>query len=131
LFWGASAAGGNGTWDLGSTANWHDGVSATKWLDLGANDYAAVFAGKNGTVEVASPVRANRLVFRSDGYLLRGQGLDLTGDKPTIHLADGVKATLALPVRLPDGTPLAVGTYTASTHPHLLTGGGVLVVEVP
>jgi hypothetical protein len=131
LFWGASAAGGNGTWDLGSTANWHDGVSATKWLDLGANDYAAVFAGKNGTVEVASPVRANRLVFRSDGYLLRGQGLDLTGDKPTIHLADGVKATLALPVRLPDGTPLAAGTYTASTHPHLLTGGGVLVVEVP
>ena len=131
LFWGDNAAWGNGTWDIASSANWHDGVSATKWLDLGANDYAAVFSGKGGVIDVAAPVRANRLVFRGDGYVLRGQPLELTGDKPTIHIADAAKATLAIPVRLPDGTPLATGTYTTATHPHLITGGGTLLLETP
>ena len=129
LFWGENAKGGSGTWDVGTSANWHDGVAASKWLDLGASDYAAVFAGNGGTIDVAGPVRVNRLVMRSDGYVLRGQSLELTGDKPTIHVADGAKAILALPVRLPDGTQLAAGSYTASSHPHLVTGGGVLSVE--
>jgi hypothetical protein len=131
LFWGANAAGGNGTWDIASSANWHDGVSATQWLDLGASDYTAIFSGKGGVINVAAPVRANRLVFRGNGYVLRGQSLDLTGDKPGIHVADAAKATFALPVRLPDGTTLATGTYTSATHPHLVTGGGVLLIETP
>lgn len=131
LFWGENARGGSGVWDLGNGANWHDGVSTSKWLDLGAVDYCAVFAGKGGTIDVAGPVRVNRLVFRVDEYVLRGQGLELTGSKPNIHIADGAKVIFALPVRLPDGTNLATGTFAAATHPHVVTGGGELLVEAP
>jgi autotransporter-associated beta strand protein len=120
----------DGTWDNGSTANWNDGVKAVTWQDFGANDHTAIFSGKGGAIEVASKVRANRLSFRSDGYLLRGQPLELTGDKPMIQVAKGAVATLALPVILPDGTPLAAGDYTAASHPHFVKGGGVLRVEV-
>lgn len=131
LFWGENAAGESGTWDIGSSSNWNDGVGSTKWLDFGADDYAAVFSGKGGTIHVAGAVRANRLVFRADGFVLRGQALELTGDKPSIHVADGAKATLAIPVKMTDGTMLANGTYTKATRPDLVTGGGVLLIEAP
>jgi hypothetical protein len=55
--------------------------------------------------------------------------MELTGDKPTIHVASGAVATFALAVLLPDGTPVAPGDHTAATHPHLVTGGGMLRVE--
>jgi hypothetical protein len=131
LLWGANGQGGDGIWDVNATANWRDITGTVKWLDFGANDHAADFAGKGGTVRVAAPVRVNRLAFRSDLYELLGQSLELTGDKPMIYIADGAKAVLALPVRMPDGTSLAVGTYTSTSHPQLVTGGGVLSVEAP
>jgi hypothetical protein len=55
--------------------------------------------------------------------------VELTGEKPTIHVADKVKAVLALPVRLPGGALLAAGSYTAASHPDLITGSGTLIVE--
>jgi hypothetical protein len=130
LFWGSDGRGESGTWDAGASANWHDGASAVTWQDFGAEDHLAVFAGKGGTIELAAPVRVNRLVFRADGYVLRGQSLDLTGHEPRIHVEESAKAILALPVRLPGGAELPAGTYTAATLPELVTGGGVLVVEV-
>jgi hypothetical protein len=57
--------------------------------------------------------------------------LQLTGSKPTLHIAKGAKASIALAVRQPDGTPLSAGNYTAATHPQLITGGGVLAIETP
>jgi alpha-L-fucosidase len=131
LMWGENGQGGDGTWDVNATANWRDITGSVKWLDFGANDHSADFAGKGGTIRVAAPVRVNRLAFRADRYVLIGQSLELTGDKPMIYVADRAKAVLALPVQMPDGTPLAVGTYTASSHPQLVTGGGVLSVEAP
>jgi hypothetical protein len=131
LFWGADGRGGSGVWDGGANAHWHDGAAALTWQDFGAVDHLAVFAGKGGTIDVAAPVRAHRLVFRSDGYTLRGQPLELTGRKPGFHVADAVRVVLALPVRLPGGTPLAAGSYTAASHPDLVTGGGTVVVESP
>lgn len=131
LFWGADGRGESGVWDDNRTSNWHDGASPVKWQDFGAEDHMAVFSGNGGTIEVAAPVRINRLVFRSTGYSLRGQALQLTGPNPTIHVADQARAVLSLPIRMPGGEPLAPGSYTASTHPALVTGGGVLVVEIP
>lgn len=129
LFWGADGRGESGTWDAGATANWHDGAAAVGWQDFGAEDHFAVFAGKGGSIELAAPVRVNRLDFRADGYVLRGQPLDLTGREPKIHVKESAKAILAVPVRLPGGGELPAGTYTAATRPDLVAGGGVLVVE--
>jgi autotransporter-associated beta strand protein len=131
LFWGADGRGGSGVWDNGDSSNWNDGVSSTAWQDFGAADHLAVFAGKGGTIELAAPVRANRLVFRADGYSLRGQSLEFTGSDPGIHVADSVRAVFALPVRMPGGAALAAGSYNAKSHPGLITGGGTLVVETP
>jgi len=131
LFWGAEGRGGSGVWDNGVSGNWNDGDSSTSWQDFGAEDHLAVFAGIGGAIKLAAPVRINRLVFRSDGYTLSGQPLELTGAEPTIHVADSVRTILALPVRMPGGAPLAIGTYTAKSHPALITGGGTLVVEPP
>lgn len=130
MFWGADGQGESGVWEP-SASNWHDGAAAAKWLDLGAEDHLAVFSGKGGSIDVAAPVRANRLVFRTGGYTLRGQALQLTGVKPGIHLADDARVVFRLPVKLPDGTALAAGSYTAASHPGLITGGGTLVIESP
>jgi hypothetical protein len=45
LYWGANGRGESGSWDTGTSANWHDGTSPAKWHDLGAEDYVAVFGG--------------------------------------------------------------------------------------
>jgi len=129
LFWDADGRGESGTWDAGASANWQDGAGAVAWQDFGAEDHLAVFAGKGGVIELTAPARVNRLVFRADGYVLRGQPLALTGHEPRIHVEESAKAILALPARLPGGAELPVGTYTAASRPELVSGGGVLVIE--
>jgi autotransporter-associated beta strand protein len=103
LFWGEGGRGGSGSWDAGASANWHDGAAADKWLDLGAPDHVAVFAGKGGEVGLAAAANVNRLVFRADGYTLRGGTITLTGNEPGISAAEGVKATLAGPLAGSEG----------------------------
>ena len=73
----------------------------------------------------------NRLEFHADGYELRGELLELSGEKPIIFLADRVKAALALQVKMPDGNVLAPGNYDAKSHPHVISGKGSLVIEAP
>jgi autotransporter-associated beta strand protein len=131
LFWGSDGRGESGTWDAGASANWHDGASAVTWQDFGAEDHLAVFAGKGGMIELAVPVRVNRMVFRADGYTFRGQAIELTGTKPSIQLAEAVRAVFAVPVRIADAAELTPGSYTAATHPDLIVGGGTLVVASP
>lgn len=131
LYWGKDARGGSGVWDTAVSDNWHDRSGPAKWQDCGAADHVAVFAGIGGTVELAAPVRLNRLIFRANGYHLRGQGIELTGYRPTIHLGENVRAVVSLTLRKPDGSALAPGTYAASSHPDLIAGGGTLVVEAP
>jgi autotransporter-associated beta strand protein len=129
LFWGANAKGGDGAWDSGGEKNWHDGAMAVDWRDYGADDYCAVFSGKAGKVTLLKSVRINRLEFHADGYELRGESLALSGEKPAIYLADRVKATLALQVKMPDGSVLAPGSYDAKSHPHIISGKGLLQIE--
>jgi hypothetical protein len=102
---------------------------AVDWRDYGADDYCAVFSGKAGKVTLLKSVRINRLEFHADGYELRGESLALSGEKPAIYLADRVKATLALQVKMPDGSVLAPGSYDAKSHPHIISGKGLLQIE--
>ena len=68
LQWGASGAGGNGTWDANTTANWFDGTSTVKWPAAGGTADVATFGGTAGTVTSIrhdqcqpSPVQHHRL----------------------------------------------------------------------
>jgi hypothetical protein len=88
-----------------------------------------VFSGKAGKVTLLKSVRINRLEFHADGYELRGESLALSGEKPAIYLADRVKATLALQVKMPDGSVLGPGSYDAKSHPHIISGKGLLQIE--
>lgn len=128
-FWGADGRGGPGTWSVGGISNWNDGAGATPWLDFGGMDYSAVFSGSGGMVDVVSRVRVHRLVFRSNGYRLRGESIELTGEQPTIHVSDSVIARLSLAVCISGAPPLAAGSYTSASHPDLITGAGELVIE--
>ena len=131
LFWGWDACGGGGVWDLDASANWHDGAAVAKWQDFGADDHLAVFGGRGGEITLAAPMRANRLVFNTGGYKLRGEALELTGVKPAIQLNGLIKVVCAAPLRLPDGKILPPGAYTSANRPDLIVGAGTLTVEAP
>lgn len=111
LFWGATGSGGSGAWDIGTAANWHDGARAMPWYDFGGTDYASVFSGAAGTVSLASNVTANRVTFRTAGYLLQGNSLTLNGTAPVIT-ADS-SATISSTLNgSSDWTKAGAGTLT-------------------
>lgn len=95
LYWGVSGNGGAGTWDVGTSANWYDGVQAIPWYDFGGNDYQAVFGGSSGSVTLGAGIKANRVSFATTGYTLSGSALTLSGSNPTIDTAAGVTTTFA------------------------------------
>lgn len=83
--------GGNGVWQLGGSANnWADAAGATN------GGYSqgsfAVFTGTAGTVTIDNgngAIQASGLQFASDGYILSGDALTLTGSNATIRIGDG------------------------------------------
>jgi hypothetical protein len=131
LFWGRDARGGSGEWHTNEGKNWHDGAMAVDWQDFGAQDHCAVFSGKAGEVLLKNVMRVNRIEFLSDEYQLRGESIELTGDKPTIYLGDQVSARISSQIKTSDGNALAPGTYNATTHPQWISGKGTLVIEAP
>ncbi|MFY7816928.1 MAG: alpha-L-fucosidase [Akkermansiaceae bacterium] len=131
LFWGDDARGGSGEWDELGAKNWNDGAMSVDWQDHGAMDHCAVFAGKSGQVRLKKTVRLNRMEFLSDGYHLRDHSIQLTGDKPTIYLAEHVTAHIASQIVTTDGNVLTPGVYQATTHPAWLSGKGKLVIGTP
>lgn len=131
LFWGRDARGGSGEWHTNGEKNWHDGAMAVDWQDFGAQDHCAVLSGKAGEVLLKNVIRVNRIEFLSDGYQLRGDSIELTGDKPTIYLADQVSARISSQIKTSDGNALAPGTYNTTTHPQWISGKGTLVIEAP
>ncbi len=94
LQWGASGAGGTGTWDANTTANWFDGASAVKWPAAGGTADVATFGGTAGTVTLSGTINANRLQLQTTGYTLQGGTLTLNGSAPTLTTASGVSATI-------------------------------------
>ena len=94
LLWGATGAGGSGTWDVATTANWNDGGLATKWYDFGGTDYAALFQGTAGTVSLSSAIKVNRLLFNTTGFTLQNNTLTLNGTTPALTADSSVTATI-------------------------------------
>lgn len=84
-------SGGSGTWKVGPT-NWTDAAGATS----GAWDGTfGIFAGAAGTVTVdnsGGAVSATGLQFASNGYIVNGDTLTLTGATPTVRVGDGTAA---------------------------------------
>lgn len=68
-------SGGNGTWNLNSSANWWNSTSDVPWTDNSTwgND-TAIFAGNAGTVTLNTSLSSSNLQFTTSGYTLSGSG---------------------------------------------------------
>ncbi|WP_206243896.1 autotransporter outer membrane beta-barrel domain-containing protein [Novosphingobium terrae] len=83
--------GGNGIWQASAgNNNW---ANATGAVNAGYSDGSlAIFAGTPGTVTIDNSlgaVTASGLQFASDGYVLTGDALTLTGPQSMIRVGDG------------------------------------------
>jgi len=83
--------GGGGVWQAhGGNDNWADASGA---VNAGYSDGAvAIFSGAPGTVTVSNTlgaVTASGLQFASDGYVITGQTVTLTGPQASIRVGDG------------------------------------------
>jgi fibronectin-binding autotransporter adhesin len=82
--------GGNGIWRANGDDNWTDETG-----DINAafsNGSFPIFAGTAGTVEVDNTngqVQASGMQFASDGYLIQGDNIALTGPQSIIRVGDG------------------------------------------
>jgi outer membrane autotransporter protein len=91
---GTTQGGGDGTW----TATNHVWTDATGSITgpMIPNPGFAIFAGDAGTVTVSDAdgvVEAESLQFASDGYVLSGDALNLTGSEGEIRVGDGSAAS--------------------------------------
>ena len=133
LYWGATGAGGSGTWDANTTANWWDGTGTTKWFDFGGLDYAAVLGGAAGTVSLAGNINVNHLTFNTTGYTLQNNTLKFNGANPSLTVASAVTATVGSTLTGSAGlTKAGNGTLSLSgantyTGPTTIIAGALLV----
>ncbi|MFA4945897.1 MAG: autotransporter-associated beta strand repeat-containing protein, partial [Lentisphaeria bacterium] len=67
-------SGGDGTWDLSTTANWSNGVSDVQWTDTTGGTDTATFANTAGTVTLDTTLGARGLQFSTTGYSVTGSG---------------------------------------------------------
>ncbi|WP_160746776.1 autotransporter-associated beta strand repeat-containing protein [Croceibacterium soli] len=115
--------GGSGIWRVGGgSANW---TSASGSLNA---DYAqggfAIFAGAPGTVTVDSAggdVLASGLQFATDGYVLQGDALTLTGSETIVQVGDGSAASA--------GYAATVASELAGSGGLAKTGAGTLILS--
>ncbi|MEI4482824.1 MULTISPECIES: beta strand repeat-containing protein, partial [unclassified Phyllobacterium] len=114
-------SGGSGIWD-GTSTNWTDetGTSNAAWT-LGG---IAIFSGNPGSVTVNSPQNITGLLFKTDGYLLQGESLNLVGTENTFSVESGMSASIGSVIsgsggliKAADGTLILTGTntYTGGT----------------
>ncbi|MDR7038070.1 autotransporter-associated beta strand protein, partial [Methylobacterium sp. BE186] len=148
---GAGAQGGTGTWNATNT-NWtndgsNTGAAATPGSASGGEvngpwrNQVGVFGGTAGTVTIQGAVGAEGLQFTTDGYVITGGTLTLTGDSASdpartfVNVGAGLTATInsalngagGLRTRVGSGTLQlgGTGTYTGQT---LVDAGTNLVV---
>jgi autotransporter-associated beta strand protein len=82
--------GGSGTWDVLTTANWStdNGITNVPWDNAGQRQ-SAIFTGTAGTVTLAAPISADRVIVNSAGYIFNGSTLTLGSSAPVINIATG------------------------------------------
>jgi autotransporter-associated beta strand protein len=102
------------TWDNGTTANWAT-VSGGPYTSAWASNSDAKFEGPAGTVTVSGTITyVNSIVFATDGYLLAGGTVTMTGTGGNITTgagADTIGSVIAGTVGL---TKAGAGTLTLS-----------------
>ena len=135
LTWYASgstgAAGGGGTWDT-SAQQWTTGGAWSAWSNT--NGDVAVLGGlTGGSVKLSTAIQANGLTLNTNGYVITGTTLVLTGSSPTVTLATGISGTIASPLAGASGLNKAgLGTLTLSGSNSYAGGttlaGGTLVM---
>lgn len=128
--------GGTGTWDNLTSANWTTDLGANNvaWDNAGPR-LAAIFGDVAGTVTLAGPVSADRVIVNTAGYLFTGDSLTLGASAPIINIATGttemsqVIGGTAGFTKLGSGTLRLTGaasnTYTGTTS---LKGLGKIVL---
>lgn len=127
--------GGSGIWGNLTPANWtiDSGTNNIPWNNGGPR-LAAIFGGSAGTVTLAGPIQADRVIVDSAGYLFTGDTLTLGTSAPIIDTAAGttemaqVIAGTAGFTKLGNGTLRLTGasnTYSGTTR---LRGIGKLVL---
>jgi autotransporter-associated beta strand protein len=113
LTWGSAGAGGTGTWDLNTTANWYNGTSDQTWTDsTGASD-TATFAGTAGTVTVGTNLGALGLILSTTGYTIA------TGSNTLTVGSSGIDASA-----LASGTTTITGNLALGGDQTWNTGSG-------
>jgi autotransporter-associated beta strand protein len=112
-------SGGDGTWDLSTTANWSNGATDVQWTDTTGGTDTATFANTAGTVTLDTTLGARGLQFSTTGYSVTGSGTLTLG-------AGGIDAT-----SLTSGTTtLGFSNLTlASGQSWNVGGGGTLAVN--
>ena len=110
LTWGG--AGGNGNWDVNTTANWTNNGLAAKYFNGDAVAFNDFGLSPNSTVSLNTTVTPGSVTFSNDtgsGYTISGSG-GIGGSASLINASTGVIVN----------TLNTVNTYTGGTY---LTGG--------
>jgi autotransporter-associated beta strand protein len=133
----SGGSGGTGSWNLNSTANWHNGSSDVTWVDNSARGTnQAIFSGTAGTVTLATGLSVSNLQFTASGYTLSGVATLTLGGGIDASSLSSETTTVGLPLYLPTGqqvwqsgagSTLAVnGTITRATGAAVdFSSGGV------
>jgi fibronectin-binding autotransporter adhesin len=116
-------SGGDGSWHLaGTDTNW---TEATGHVNAPyANDSFAIFAGAKGTVTIdnsAGAVRASGLQFATDGYVIKGDPLTLSGAVADVRVGDGTAAGA--------GFTATIAATLTGTAELLKTDAGTLILS--
>jgi fibronectin-binding autotransporter adhesin len=115
----SGGSGGNGTWNLNSTANWWNGSADVKWTDnSAAGTNTAQFAGTAGAVTLGSSLSASNLQFYTSGYTISGASTLTLG-------AGGIDASTLFSGTTTIGVPLSL---SGGQQPWMVGAGGTLAI---
>jgi autotransporter-associated beta strand protein len=110
--------GGTGVWENAAVGKWYvSGTADSPWQ----SPRDAVFTGTAGTVTVNTPVSANSLTFKSNGYIVSGSTLTMAG--PFVTTDAGVTATINAPLAGTGGITKAGTGALILTHANTYSGG--------
>ncbi|HSV16147.1 MAG TPA: hypothetical protein VLI90_17935, partial [Tepidisphaeraceae bacterium] len=120
-------AGGSGTWDGSTTANFSNGSADTTWNNATLADNVT-FGGTAGTVTVSGNVTASTLKFATPNYTLSGGTITMMGNQ-TINATSGnatINSVIAgnTGVTITGAGSVTLGGNNTFTGGVFVTGGG-------